>query len=172
MWCCRIHRYYSSNVLILCGISHANGIEIRRTYYRYWYRSISKSHDISRILDTIPNTTNKQFRTHTRRYPNLPPSWLYTANILLYLVLRFLNPQHPEQAESKCLSKQSNHMGQINLEPRKPQHPSTGHPLVFQLGFGLEFGSSGHNHVFSVFPTVAVYNVYTGTAIHQYYTCC
>ena len=37
------------------------------------------SHDIFGILDTIPNTTSKQFRTHTRGYANIPPSWLHTA---------------------------------------------------------------------------------------------
>ena len=69
-----------SLVLISCDISHDNGIEISRTYSRYWYRHIPKiSLDTSRILDTIPNATSKQFRTHTWGYASLPPSWLYTA---------------------------------------------------------------------------------------------
>ena len=68
LWC-----IFSYTVSISCDI----GIEISS---RYWYRCIPKiSHDISRILDTIPNTTSKQFRTHTWGYASLPPSWLYTA---------------------------------------------------------------------------------------------
>ena len=84
-------------------ISHDICVEISRTYSRYWYRYIPKiSHDISRILDTIPNTTrSKQFRTHTWGYANLPPSWLYPAyTAVVPTVLGFLNPQHPEPAES------------------------------------------------------------------------
>ena len=42
-------------------------------------RSRKISHDIFITLDTIPNTTSKQFRTHTWGYVSLSPSWLYTA---------------------------------------------------------------------------------------------
>ena len=55
-------------VSISCDISHDIGIEIPRTYYRHWYQYIPKiSHDISRILDTIPSTTviaNNSGSTH------------------------------------------------------------------------------------------------------------
>ena len=64
-------------------------------------RSRKISHDIFITLDTIPNTTSKQFRTHTWGYAGLPPSWLYTAyTAVVPLVLGFLNPQHLEPAES------------------------------------------------------------------------
>ena len=76
LWCI----FTCSIVSISCYISHDIGIEISRTYSRYWYRYIPKiSHDISRILGTIPNTTSKKFRTHTRGYASLPPNWLFTA---------------------------------------------------------------------------------------------
>ena len=41
------------------------------------------SHDIWRILDTIPNSARKQFRTHKWGYASIPPSRLYRAYILL-----------------------------------------------------------------------------------------
>ena len=51
-------------------------------------------------------------------YASFPPSWLNAAYTAVLIVLGLLNPQHPEHVEKlKSLSKQSNHMGQINLEP-------------------------------------------------------
>ena len=74
LWCI----FTCSIISISFNISHDIGIEISRKYYRCWYRYIPKiSHDIFRILDTIPNTTSKQCRTHTWGYASLPPSWLY-----------------------------------------------------------------------------------------------
>ena len=83
-------------------------------------RSIPKiSHDISRILDTILNTTSEQFRNHKWGNASLGPGWLYTPyTAVVPIVLGFLNPQHPEPAEStSSLPEQSNHMGRIDLEP-------------------------------------------------------
>ena len=93
---------YSSIISISFDTSHDIGIEISRKCSRCSYRYIPKiSHDISRILDTIPNTTSKQFRAHTWGYASLPRSWLYTAYAtVVSIVLGFLNPQHPEPAES------------------------------------------------------------------------
>ena len=98
LWCV----FTCSIISISFGISPDIGIEISQKYSRCSYRYIPKiSHDVSRILDTIPNTTSKQFRTHTWEYPSLPPSWLYTAyTAVVPIVLRFLNPQHPEPTES------------------------------------------------------------------------
>ena len=45
--------------------------------------------DVSRILDTIPSTTSKKFRTHIWEYASLPPSWLYTACTVVPIVLGF-----------------------------------------------------------------------------------
>ena len=76
---------------------------------------------------------------------------LYTA--VVPIDLGFLNPEYPEPAESaSSLRKQSYHMGQINQQPSRATHPSTGNPISFHVGFGLGFSSSCHNHVFCVFP--------------------
>ena len=82
--------------------SHYVGIEICRRYSRSTYRYIPKiSNDISRSLDTIPNTTSKLVRTHTWGYASLPQLFTVQRMLLLYLyTLGFLNPQHPEPAES------------------------------------------------------------------------
>ena len=146
-------------------------IKISQTYSRYWYRYIPKiSHDISRILDTIPNTTSKQFRTHTWGYASLPPSSLYTAyTAVVPIFLGFLNAQHPQLAESfYSLSKQSNHMGRINLEPSQATASKHWSPHSIPIRVLVGFGSSGHNDAFFVFPTAAVdNNVYTGTSIQR-----
>ena len=82
--------------------SHYVGIEICRRYSRSTYRYIPKiSNDISRSLDTIPNTTSKLVRTHTWGYASLPQLFTVQRILLLYLyTLGFVNPQHPEPAES------------------------------------------------------------------------
>ena len=132
-------------------------------------RSRKISHDIFITLDTIPNTTSKQFRTHTWGYASLPPSSLYTAyTAVVPIFLGFLNAQHPQLAESfYSLSKQSNHMGRINLEPS--QATASKHwsphsvPIRVRVRVRVE---GGHNHVFRS-SHGGRRNVYTGTAIQQ-----
>ena len=96
LWC----RWTCSILSTSCDISHDIGIEISQTYYRsYWYRYIAKIlHGISRILDTIPTTSSKQFRTSSKQfrtsskqfrthawgYASLPASWIEKRLLLLY----------------------------------------------------------------------------------------
>ena len=76
LWCI----FACSIISISFDMSHDIGIEISRKYSRRWYRCIPTiSHDIVKVLDTIPNTTSKQFRMHTWGHASLPPSWLCTA---------------------------------------------------------------------------------------------
>ena len=85
--------------------------------------SFDMSRDISRIRDTLPNTTSKQFCTHTWGYASIPPSWLYTAYTAAVVpIVLGIFPTHsiPSRLNQlKSLSKQSNHMSLINLEPSR-----------------------------------------------------
>ena len=81
LWCI----FTFSIISVSFDISHDIGIEISQTYSRCWYRYISKiSHDISRILDTIPNTTSKQFRTIRKFSPQLVAQLILLLYLLLY----------------------------------------------------------------------------------------
>ena len=66
-----LRRIFKCSIIsIPCNISHDIGIEISRTSSRCWYRYIPNiSHGTSRILDTLPNTTSKEFRTGTQVFP-------------------------------------------------------------------------------------------------------
>ena len=110
---------------------------------------------IINTLDTMPNTTSKQFRTHTWGYASFPPSWLYTAYTAAVVPLA-LGIFSIHSIPSRLNSTTATIWAESTKSLRRPQHPSTGHPIAFQLGLGFGFGSSGHNHVFFVFPTAAV----------------
>ena len=72
-------------VSISCDISHDTSIQICRACDRYSHRYMPNiSHDISIILDTIPNTTSTEIRTHIWGYASLP---LYTAYTVVPIVV-------------------------------------------------------------------------------------
>ena len=107
----------------------------------------------------------KKIRTHIWGYASLPPSLIYTACTYSPGIS---NPQHLEPATQSFQAEQRKSV-ESTQSLRKPQHPSTGHSIAFEVDLGLGFGSGGHNNVFFVLRTAAVENVYTRTAIQQKY---
>ena len=97
------------------------------------------------------------------------PNWSYTA----YAVPRGLGfstrriPSRPDQL--RAFQTAATTSAQSIWSLRKPQHPSTGSPIVFDFRFELGFGWRSHHNRFFVFPTAAVDNVHTRTAIQQQY---